>query len=281
MAFRRRPFNRRTFIPKRRGPPLARVRRTWFSSFLHNICDPVPLPLQSCLSEGDPENDLRIILVDQTTLQDQFSDRARVRRIVGDIWYYGTFLTPLQDLAAAIAADSALDTFQNFTGLRKDETSFGQPFGTPYEPMLNDFDFSEAEWIKTWQTAQANVLDRSVGAASIAGVNFPVAESNVSTTNAACVGQNNFVTGTGTICVETTTDVNCYNCENTAVPINNVHGRAPRLHHFHIDHRRPIRLRENEQLMLQMAFLFPYIETLVANEPTLYFFGGIKTLLEF
>jgi len=279
MAFRR-GFKRR-FTPRfRRRTPVARVRRTWFPSMRHEWCDPVELPLNGCDSElpEDRENDVRIILIDNSSLQANFSDRARVKRIVGDVFWEAGFGTAIQDPAQAVVGNFSIGTYQFFGGLRKDDTSNGLPFGQTYEPMMNDFDFSEAEWIKTWQRAHLSQNSSSISFADMSNMTFPIWRNDTHTTGAP---MNILADGSGIIEIVTTGESDCIPCENGSVQTTLANAAGPALGHFHIDFRRTISLRENEQLMLQLGFLFPYLSSaFAANDPTLRFFGGIKTLVE-
>lgn len=280
MAFRKSRSRRTTSFPRRFRKPLAKVRRTWFASFRHEWCDPVELPLLGCDQEdpAEAENDLRIILIGQPSLQAIFSDRCRVRRIVGDIWWEPVFGVPLQDPAAAPSADFALNAYQAFYGLRKDETSDQQPFGLQYDPIMSDADFSEAQWIKTWQHAQTGSIAQTIQLTDMSTMQFPVQCNDVHT---AGILDNSFTNGTGTINIETDClEPTCKNCENGTVQTSGYSANTPRLGHFHIDFRRAISLRENDQLMLQLGFVFPYLTGFAANQPAFRFFGGIKSLIE-
>jgi len=278
MAFRK--FRKKT-MRRRRGPPLARVRRTWVTCFRENWCDPVVLDLDACNPEtpSQSENDLWMVLLDSANLEALFSDRARVARIVGDVWWYGEFQTPPQDPAARLVADIAIDTWQGFIGLKKDQVTGTQApgVGMSYKPLVDDFDFSEAQWLKTWQRAHRAYVAQQENIAQLSNLSFPYSDVHtyVVPGTPSC---NDLAEGTGTICIET--EPTCVTCENPDIESTGVESRYPILHHFHIDHKRGIRLRENEQLLLQFGYVFPQLGTLSANVPQFKFFGGIKALIE-
>jgi hypothetical protein len=238
------------------------------------------MSLDGCDAEDpvDAENDLRLILLDNTSLQGIFSDRCRVKRIVGDIWWRGVWGNPSQDPPQAAVDEYVIDSWQCFIGLRKDETSNALPFGLKYSPMLNDEDFSEAEWIKTWQKANVGRQIKNESFTDFSNFTFPIWRNDTHTTGAP---KNILADGSGIIEVVTTGESDCIPCENTGVQTDAIGITLGTVHHFHIDHRRSISLRENEQLMLQLGFLFPFLTAAAGSrDPTLEFFGGIKILVE-
>lgn len=85
MAFRRNYKRGKRPFGYRRRAPLARVKRTWVQSLLLDPCDPQTIPL--CVDVEAPCCTTRWeqVILDNAVLQSQFSDRARVVRIVGDV----------------------------------------------------------------------------------------------------------------------------------------------------------------------------------------------------
>lgn len=80
--FKRRFRSRRRF--QRRGLPVARVRRTWIESAVIDPCNPLHIPILPNL-DGCTTTRWEQVVVNNSLLQDKFSDRARVKRILGNL----------------------------------------------------------------------------------------------------------------------------------------------------------------------------------------------------
>lgn len=281
MAFRRR-FKRR-FPLRRRGPPLARVRRNWLTSLVPTVCDPLEIPLHGCPTEVHPEYDLaRIVLVSQATLDSQYSDRAKLVRIVGDLWMNLTWddtspSTPIQQFIAAVSAYG-----QAFVGLRKYQVNglgavlpvYPITFGGPAD------DYSDAQWYRTWQhmwipTSEVTYLPQ------ITTQNCGVAIC--SDTHTTGLTDNIFVEGTGTINIETDCgEPQTVECNSVQPDFVSQNARFPIPWHLKLDVKKRIALRENEEIALEFQFMLP---TALAGgnlvNPRVQVFGGIKSLLQF
>lgn len=244
------------------------------------MCDPVIQDLDGCDAEifSEQENDLRMVLIDGNSLQGVFSDRCHVARIVGDVFWWNQFAIESADPAIQALAGFRLDSWQMMIGLRKDEVSTSQPEGNTYDPVTDAYDFSEGQWMKTWQKASLGRSMLSTTMTDWSNMKFPIFGVNVHTVTGAC---NTFVDGTGCIEIATDGETSCVNCENGDVQSNSQQVYTPTLHHFHIDHKRRISLRENEQLMLQFGQVFPLLDSGTSQfEPQTNWFGAIKTLVE-
>lgn len=96
------------------------------------------------------ETRFKLTLFDQATLQNTFSDRARVVRILGSIHYLWQ-LTSIGPGDTADALSSLLSTtLQLFSGLRVDDVnSDGQT--QSFRPIEAIQDYTEARWLRTWE----------------------------------------------------------------------------------------------------------------------------------
>lgn len=273
MAFRR-PFRKTTRRTFRRGAPLARKRRTWITSVDANVCNFLEISLQDCEAGA---SQARIVLVNNTVLEDKFSDRAVVRRIVGHVWLAPTWdaTTPTNDCNANFLA-VASSYGQAFLGLRKYEKN-GAGNVLPVDPMSSDDDFSEAQWLKTWQhlwipTGEVNYLpEHDVVSCST----YVCADTH--TTGAL---DNDFVDGTGTINIETECgDPVAASCTATQPAICQQTFKYPIPWHQPFDIKKRIPLREDQELGLEMDLLWPNAAILV--NPRMQLITNFKVLLEF
>lgn len=275
MAFRRRfrrPF-RRTF---RRRTPLAHVRRTWVTALLPTVCDFTEFALVPCGELSNSSAQTRFILLTNSVLEAQFSDRARVVRIVGDLVFQPTWDGTVAgdctgDFLAALTAYG-----QAHMGLRRYEKN-AAGFALTVDPLGNTQDYSEAQWLRTWQHFWIPNAE----------VNFAASHTTKSCAVAICpdvhttgAPDNIFTEGTGTIDIET--DCSVYGpveCSATqdATCIESVKFPVP--WHFKIDMKKRIPLREDQELALELEVMWPNTNTLV--NPRVQVFGGIKLLLEY
>lgn len=274
MAFRRKSFRRSPRYFKRRRP-VARVRRTWVTSIVPTICNPLEVPLGPC-TEGFGPGQGRIILLDNSVLESTFSDRAVVKRIVGDLWF-----APAYDLGTNADCDEqfgALTTFfvQAFVGLRKLQTNANGDV-LKVDPLASDTDYSESEWLRTWQHMwqpqyRAN-LDPQHTVNSCAATICPDVHT-------AGLLDNDFVDGTGTINIETDCgDPQLIECTATQATRCSFQTDVPKFWHLHLDIRKSIMLREFEELGLDMDFL--YADAATVTDPRMEITGGIKVLLQY
>jgi len=275
MAFRRKRFFKkgpRRFFNRR---PLARVRRTWITSFNKSACD----PLNATCSSDNPVNPdaplaccsvgLTLVLVDNPTLESVFSDQARVKRVLGDLWFL-PLATPNADPPTCLdtVGSAAVNFWQGFVGLRKYQLNpQGNSPTNPYIPRplsgptaaIRDYDLSESEWKKTWQHFHVpqDITADNEFTGSLA-LTFPTVCADVHTAGAL---DNDFVDGTGTINIETTcNDPVCTTCPQDTSNIKwCTEGAAnPQPWHLHVDWRRTLSLREDEEFSLQAEFVFPF-----------------------
>jgi len=276
VAFRRkfRRFSRgRSF---RRGPPVARVRRTWVTALLPTVCDFLEFALQPCGELHTGSAQTRFVLLPNSQLESQFSDRARVVRIVGDLIFQPTW-------DATVAGDCTGDFLagltgygQAFMGLRKYEKN-AAGFALTVDPLGNTTDYSEAQWLRTWQHFWVPRAD----------VQFAASHTTKSCAIGICAdthttgAPDNILTdGTGTIDIET--DCTVYGpveCTATQDPACVETVGFPSVWHQRFDMKKRIPLREDQELALEAEFMWPNAATLV--NPRIQVFGGIKLLLEF
>lgn len=255
MAFRRKRAFRKSWPRRAR---LARRRKTWIESQNIDPCDPVVLehcqPLDGCCTDI-----VRIEIIGNQTLQDQFSDRASVVRVFGDLWfqpYMGT-LTSVVDLAAWVVY---LNAVQRFLGIRKGEITSQAPELPTLDIWDSAFsDLSEGRWFKTWQQFlnPQQFQDISLGNNEDSGfsLHLPVATNDTHTFvvpgTPAC---NSLASGTGNVCIETETDIDCFECGQSLdigqINFSQSSAKIAPAWHVHIDFKKRIPLRENEGLYL-------------------------------
>jgi len=274
MAFRRK-FSKRFRRPFRRAP-VARVRRTWRTALVPTVCNQLEVPLEPCPVEDQTGSLARIVLVDNTTLESSFSDRARVKRVVGDLWFAPTWddTTPSNCAQHFLAALSAY--YQTHIGLRRFESNRLGSFGN-FSPLTSDYDYSEAQWLKTWQHVwipEATVdFIPSFTQVACAAVLCPDVHT-------AGILDNDFVEGTGTINIETDCgDPQTITCDAVQPNQCNSSVKFPRPWHVHFDIKKSVPLRENMGLALDMEFIAPNSGFLV--NPRMQIFGGLKVLLQY
>jgi len=276
MAFRR----THTFRGRKFRRPAAKVRRTWNTNVRASWCNPYQVDLFPC-NDGRSGTSVIFQLVNQVILEDQFSDAASVKRIVGDLFFNPIFGSPLQDPAANIVAQASIGTYQAFVGLRKRDVN-AQGATVNFSPLDDDADFGDAKWLRTWQHHQKTPLQLNGGLHTHTAF-YPVYKPDVHTFvvpgTTTC---NAFTGGTGTFCIETTGTTDCEPCDHTSSE-DGVGVYSPAVWHWRIDWRRKkgVFLRENEELVLQFDFAHPFIDTLAAAEPQFQVFGGIKTLMQY
>jgi len=278
MAFRKRTFRKKPF-----GRPVARVRRTWNTNIRASWCNLYQFNIGAC-SDGRSGTSVIFQLVNQTILEDQFSDAASVKRITGDLFFYQLLRNPPPG-PEVVAANNLLSYYQAFVGLRKRLIN-AQGETTAFHPLDEDDDFGEARWLRTWthHSQGGNVLSNITGTTHQDAF-YPVKDVDVHTYivpgTPAC---NTLATGSGTICIETTGDIDCVPCDHDGTTFQQGFAvQEPRIWHFHIDLRRKrgMYLKENEELVLQFDFAHPYLLGLLPNEPGFDVFGGIKCLLQY
>lgn len=286
MAFRRsRNRNFRSGRPRR--APLARKRRTWVSAirsgceYLTVMWDP---PVESCSQQ------VKWVLLDNALLESGFSDRATVRRIIGDLWItpqpdYGIFATP-EALYTELSVFG--NAFIHMGLLRKPlgRDSFGA-LGTPnYIPIASDFDHSEAEWLKTWQHLWQPVDGANFHIANVANGaagRFPVGTDDTHTYlvpgTPAC---NELATGSGFICIETEHSVDCEECPQPfGLESETLDVALPKKWHVHLDVKKRIPMREDQELYLHLDWNQGLGSAPTANNWMLNLYGSVKLLLEY
>jgi len=281
MAFRRgsRRFSRRRSFRRR---PLARVRRTWHTGFQANICNLLELGLSGCGDQGNQDNRVHLILLSNADLESKWSDRATVKRIVGDL-----FWQPAVDNSP----DPGVQTFNTYAsgvyeyhwGLYKQRISQVQPNGSlDLHPLTNSVDYSEGEWLKTWHGSPNPDFEFTFSDIPTHDANFIVnCGLDIHTTG---FPDNDFTDGTGTINIETSCnpeDNQCHTCAQPGFNISGSQARIPKYKHQHFDVRKSIPLRENECLELQWTVVSPFADQLATFNPRQQLWGAIKLLLQF
>jgi len=285
MAFRKRSkFRKRPFRAK-----LARRRKTW-QQFNIDPCNPVIL--EHCVPEdGCCTDKAALELLGNQQLQDLYSDRASVVRVLGDLWFcpnMGTITAPI-DIREWLGW---LGDAEHFLGLRRGEITSQQPTMPLADIWDNAFDdLSEAQWMKTWQH-----LDRALNnfeyndattLASTFGWQFPVSQADTHTfVVPGTTGCNNFASGTGNICIETTDvgEFECVSCDQGfdqgAINFTGVKLAAPRMWHVHLDVKKRIPLRENQGLYLVYNLRHYSAAPPPAEDSFTSIFGNVRTLIE-
>lgn len=295
MAFRRsfkrkftRPFSRPTLARK------ANKRRTW-------VIAPITLGCQTLILNYEPDPDsgcgqfFQLPMLDNTTLQNLFSDRATVVRILGDLWF-----TPIVNLADnvcdGVSFNAALNAHMLLRmGLRTFEID--QAGDSINLHPINSFDdWSEGRWKKTWQHYWPRGFaggryssnqrcpgdyvgvcsDTSASAGSIETGTFPGGSGGTS-----------FAEGTGFIDVHGTIPAISTNCNLIQVPEGSgvrsgfsFETRLPSAWHVHMDIKKRFPLRENQDLRIQGEFGEPGAPG-SQHIAEMEIAGGIRVLLEF
>jgi len=309
MAFRKR-FSRVRRRPFRRGQPLARKRVNWFNSYDNNLCS----DLDSFPPCEDQLNDLEqfdcctslamLTLVNNSTLQQDYSDRARVVRMIGQLWL-GLDLTaainsfgfnilghnPVTTLEIAQITNLYLSFFNCYmrvglwkTQIGKDDA--GNDLFVGLNPMT-DFTYTEGQWKHVWEHAWTPNRTDGFGQT---GPGFFVPSGCCSVVTGEYSAPD-ILDGTTVPLTETALDIQteCQPCAGTAPNDGQVSGvqfgfRYPTAWHLSWDRKFKIPMRENERLMLSIGWrAFPSSPTAQAfiAQPTLKVFGGIRTLLQF
>jgi len=278
-------FKRRFVRQKRRAfrRPMARVRRTWHNSLLLSTCDVISLNLSGCVDdEGqvspDSENDFVIGLLSKEDLEDSFSDRCTVKRIVGDLFWQPGADDPA-DCAIAQILYQGIGTYEWFAGLRKTIGSKALPAGPQLSPLVEGEDFSEGQWLKTWHRYVEPDTRIGDNQFDVSQMQFPVVVHNVHTDGPP---ENIFVDGDGEFSVVTEVGHECDVCAESAASGCSQTIQFPRTQHLHLDIRKSISLRENELLQLQLGFIAPFAGGPVQTyNPKMFLWGSIKSLLQF
>ena len=256
MAFRRirRIRKGRTF---RRGPPLARVRRTWFESLNIDPCEALVVPFCTP-NDGCCTTLWKMVLLDKLALESQFNDRASVKRILGDLW-----LTVDPSLQNATSFGDQFNRLSQafahmFIGLRRGEQDQTDTTLSP-DIWANADMLADGQWMKTWQHIwnpfDQYVLHTGTNSAPInVNLNIPVGTDDTHTHILGVELCNTLSAGSGDICIETDHSVDCVPCpqEFPAAAFNwatNDIG-TPRLWHVHFDIRKSIPMRENQELYM-------------------------------
>lgn len=284
MAFRR----KRTFRKyPRRGRPMARVRRTWVPGFTTQMCDAISIPVVA--TEPCDTTAALVVLVDNQTLQDKFSDQATVKRIVGR---YSFQLNPRLDLAA--------DQFEQylrlananaelFVGLRvAEQTHTDLPLGGSPAVGIDVFstdDYSEMRWKRTWQhqwMAIDNFTMQVADQIAQEAMRFPVGTDDTHTHVGGTEACNELVTGSGFICIETDHTIDCEEClQPLATSRWHALLGAPRTWTLNFDLKKGISLRENQELHLVINYGALDAAAQAASDFELVMWGRTKVLLQY
>lgn len=255
MAFRKRnPTFRRSFRPRPKN--IARKRRNW-SQFSIDPCDPLVVP------QCEPNDTLccselaKFVLLSNQELQDLYSDRCTVVRLLGDLWFQPVIgsVTSAADLQAWM---QYLRDRQSFLGLRSGEiSSIDQTASFDIFDTTNHDDLSEGRWRKTWQFFSSSYVGATASSgtsfASSFDLNIPVAD--VHTTGSTIPGAkscSSLTSGTGFICVDSSID--CQACPqgidlgDINFGVSSFQGPSP--WHVHLDVKKRFPMRENQELYL-------------------------------
>lgn len=307
MAFRKRFTKRRTF--RRRGQPVARKRVNWFNSYDNNLCsdlDSFP-PCEDPTSDGEFSccTPLALLtLVNNATLEQDYSDRARVVRMIGQLWLeldlsqsiidYGTLVLghpPANTLETAQTTNLYLSLMHCYMRVALWKTAIGKddaanPIYIGLNP-LTDYTYTEGQWKHVWEHAWTPIRQDGFGQT---GPGFFVPSGCCSVVTGTYSAPD-ILDGTTVPLTEDSLDIqtDCQPCAGTApndAQLTDVrYGfKYPSAWHLAWDRKFKIPLRENEQLMMSIGWRATPNATLVQNtlaQPTLKMFGGIRTLLQF
>jgi len=253
MAFRKRSFKTRRSV--RRTSQFARKRRNW-SQFSIDPCAPLVVPQcertepSLCCTEM-----AKFVLLSNQELQDLYSDRCTVVRLLGDLW--------IQPVMGTVTGPTDIRDWFNyltqrhsFLGLRKGEISSQD--ATASFDIWDDThdDLSEGRWRKTWQffdnTLSHFQFTQNSSIASSFDLNLPVGDVHTSTSIPGVEACSNLVSGSGSICIST--DIECQACPQgigaDQINFSGVNLENVRPWHVHIDVRKRWPMRENEELYL-------------------------------
>lgn len=309
MAFKRRFSKGRRSSFRRRGQPIARKRVNWFNSYDNNLCS----DLDRFTPCDDPEVDgewsccsplAMLTLVNNSTLEQDYSDRARVVRMIGQLWLgldltqgiqdYGTLVfghVPATALEVAQATNTYLSFFHALmrVGLWKTQIGHddaGNQLFVGLNP-ISDFSYTEGQWKHVWEHAWTP--QRTDGFAQL-GPGFFVPSGCCSVVTGEYSAPD-ILDGTTVPLTETALDIqtDCQPCAGnspTDFALSDVtHGfKYPASWHLSWDRKFKIPLRENEQLMLSIGWRATPNSTVAQaqiRQPKLTVFGGIRTLLQF
>lgn len=288
-GFRRTPFRK-----------LARKRYTWIQTpmfgdnLIGNPCNAVFVPFSPDPDEEGCSQFGKIILLPNTKLQDQFSDRVTVVRSVGQLQWCPSL--NFGALPPDFGNGSNYETFATFScslvaGLMVNAVEkTGELISPDYHLFSDPFDFSQARWKRRWfhdwlpsGSASTQIFQPgtfmgvcSQTSGTIHGV----------TTNGGPPGAS-FEEGTGIIDVESddsTINTTCaafLSDENTPPLPATITANGPRWWRQSMNWRKRLPLRENEQLELQ--FEYGIQEATTMTNPLLdgmFVFGRITLLLE-
>lgn len=259
MPFRRgfkRRFRRGGF---RRRTPLARVRRTWMLS--QNLpCTWQELDFVPQTDVDCSHTLVYLSLVGNDDIQEKFSDRCTVKRIVGEFMFQpdpqASQFSTFQDYLAAVAS---FQPYARIGLVRQVLTSDQAAAKAPPDPLspMDDYDLPEGQWKRVWDHYWPTNVGLRLGETQLNQVqlNFAVRNcDNVQTTGAT---DNDFVDGTGTINIETDCgDVSCFPCDQGDFTANDFSStlstHAP--WRFRFDIKKSIPLRENQTLGFWLGF---------------------------
>lgn len=276
MTFRRssRRFSRRRF--RRFGRPVARLRRTWVTSLVPTVCQPLEVALQPCGELSNSSAQARFILLNNTLLEDKFSDRARVARIVGDLLFAPTWDDTVDPTCVGNFVGAISAYGQAFMALRRyDKNAAG--FALSLDPLGSDVDYSEGQWLKTWQHFWTPQVSVEITPTQTVKNCTAVVCTDTHTTGAP---DNIFTEGTGTISIETDClTPNVIECEAEQDPICRQLARFPQPWRQHFDIKKRIPVRENQEVAFEIEFMWPNASLLV--NPRIQVMGGVKLLLEY
>lgn len=275
----RRPF-------RKRGPGVARKRRNW-SQFFIDPCAPLSVP-QCQAEDGCCDELVKLVLLSNQELQDLYSDRCTVVRLLGDLWFQPIFgtVTSAEDIRSW---NLYLASRQSFLGLRKGEISSIDQTASfnVFDTSAHD-DLSEGRWRKTWQffdnPSHQTHFDLGSNLASSFDLNIPA--SDVHTTGSTIPGAkacSSLASGSGQICIDTSID--CQACPQgiNQGSINWTSGGAtgPRAWHVHLDVKKRWPMRENEELymMYNNRSYNPNVSPNAADSETL-IYGNVRVLTE-
>lgn len=291
MAFRKRTFRRRPF---RRGPPLARKRRTWIETVVVDPCNPLVVPFCP-VDDGCCTTRWNQVVVDNAVLDQQFSDRATVRRILGNLQIWADPNIEAAPLPADQYARVAALYGSLFVQLLVRPTSAAGQAQLPPDiwdttSSLSGYSESKAKktwWHHWWSNDRFHLVEGASSAAGQMPVWKPALKDCVTGLVNQCITRDALTAGDGYTWnytvpggIELTGD--CGGCEGLAWQGQNNEGKLdfPRVWNFSFDVRKRIPLREDETLILDFQGRMPFSQ--FYDDGRFQVLGGaIKTLLEF
>lgn len=274
----------RSFLTKKAASRSYAKKKTQWVTLYNKVCGVDTHATAEC-SDDEPSASLTLPLFKPTPAiaggfdYSALGDSIRVVKIVGQLFF--GFIASDQDRY------SGLGTFR--MGLKETEYSFSDAIFPTFNPLEGDpdtdGDYSEARWIWLKERYIGSAVTRNILPPTVVWrPEFKVCETGLPTDVTACVEVSNINDGTGhTWQVNDTDDVGihlggeCVTCDEVGNQSSISQPGAFPVWRMSVNHRRPLLMKDNRMLTLTIAFQDNSNPT---QDGTLYFFGGIRALVE-